>query len=158
MHKYTLNVVKAQRLPKVNTFGTVDGFIELRLVKDCHKAPLSKKDFDWTPDPATCVWSAKTDVVTDNMDPKFNAEFQTIVPGYHALKLQVILWDSNSPLPDVPIAHHIMDMHKITCGDPGQPPTEHKVKFSKIPKVQAPGDFKKSTLTLNLAYDVQYHD
>merc|ERR1719356_2006928 len=106
--KFTFSVVKGTRLPSVKMFGGINSFVELRVETQDPK----KKDFESAPS-STCLWSSKTPAVQDSYDPKFDQHFDVVLPAIFALKLQVILWDSNAPLPDSPICHSVMDLSGV---------------------------------------------
>jgi len=129
--------------------GTCDGFIEARVVRGSVKTGT----FDHGPNDEVCLWSAKTQIVHNSMDPKWNEKFVASVPGYHNLTLQLILWDSNAPLPDVAIAQAWVDLLEVAKGAPGGPEVDHKLRFSKLPGIAPVADFKKTQLKLTLAFE-----
>jgi len=149
MVQFSIQISKATRVPKVDTFGTCDAFMEVRIVKH----DVKKREFEQYPDPDGCIWSAKTEVVNNDIDPKWNASFKPVVPAYHGLQMQLILCDSNAPLPDLQICHAVIDLSDIIAGKPGEDPTQHKLKFSKLPQVAPAADFKKTQLTMTLGFE-----
>jgi len=149
MVQFSIQVNKATKLPRVHTFGTCNGFVEVRIVKH----DVKKKAFENYPDPDGCLWSAKTEVVHNELDPKWNASFKPVVPAYHGLQMQLILCDSAAPLPDTPICQAVIDLIDVVVGKPGEAPTQHKLKFSRLPQVEPSVDFKKTQLTMTLAFE-----
>jgi len=142
MMKFTFTVVKGSRLPSVKMFGGINSFVELRVDTEDPK----KKDFESSPS-STCVWSSKTPHVQDSLDPKFAQTYDVVLPAIFALKLQVIIWDSNAPLPDSPICHSVMDLNG-PVGEMANEPKEHKLRFAHLPGVTAAGDIRKTILTV----------
>jgi Ca2+-dependent lipid-binding protein len=145
MLRFSFNVVKGSRFPKVKLLGTIDGFVELRV----ERQDVRKKQFESYPG-ESCVWSSKTTIVQDSMDPKFNQEFDVVLPARAPLQLQVIIWDSNSPLPDSPIAHGVLDLMEVAGKPLGKGPQEHKIRFKCPPGVNPAGDVKKTTVAVSI--------
>lgn len=146
MVKFHFTVVKGSRFPKVKILGTIDGFVELRVETQDPR----KKDFETRPT-SSCLWSAKTSVIQDNMDPKFNQEFDIILPAYAYLILQVIIWDSNSPLPDSPICQSVLELKEVTGRSPSAEPTEHRLKaFKNPPGVGLVADVKNTRVAMKI--------
>jgi len=76
VHKFTFNIKSGSRLPKVDTLGSIDAFIEVRLVKG------DPKTFHFERSPgAETLWSAKTNTVNDSMDPEWNQELSVTAPA-----------------------------------------------------------------------------
>ncbi|CAK0885172.1 unnamed protein product [Prorocentrum cordatum] len=143
MVNFNFRVAKGSRLPNVKLLGAgINSFVELRMVTEDPK----KIDFEYSP-PSTCLWSSKTRIVQGNTDPKFDQNFEVVVPAIAALKLQAIIWDSNSPLPDSPICHSVMDLSGVVA-EMAQVPKENKLKFTHLPAVSPAGDVRKTTLTV----------
>lgn len=148
--RFKVLIKSASRLPKVDMFGTCDCFVEARVVRG---DPRKVAQFEYTPG-TPCLWSSKSAVVNNNLDPKWNQEFEALVPIDAHCFLQMILWDSNSPLPDVALCHSVMELSEVAAAKPGGSPTEHKLKFSQLPGVDLPGDIKKTQLKVELSFNI----
>jgi len=147
MHKYELNFVKASRVPKVDLLGTCDAFMEARVVTaDPQSLPFEKSPG------ASCIWSGRTKVINNSLDPKWNDKLKFTVPGHQSLCLQMVLMDSGSVC-DTPLCHTVIHMKEIAHGTPGGDFAEHKLKFSKLIGVECP-DFKRTQLTIKIKYNI----
>lgn len=150
---FKLSIKSGTRLPKVDMLGTCDGFIEARIVRG---DPRKAAQFDYSPG-ESCLWSVKTNVVSNTMEPKWNQDFEAVVPVDNTVFLQLVLWDSNSPLPDVAIGHAVVELSQVASLKPGLAPTEHKLKLTKLPGVEPPGDFSKTRLKMLLGYSLVFN-
>jgi len=142
MVKFSFTVMKGSRLPSVKMFGGINSYVELRIETKDPK----KNDFESSPT-STCLWSSKTPAVKDSLDPKYDHNFDVVLPATAALKLQVIIWDSNAPMPDSPICHSLMDLSGLV-GEMPKEPKEHKLRFAHLPGVAPTGDVRKTVVAV----------
>lgn len=142
--KFVFNIKSGEKFPEVDSFGGIDSFIEIR-------ATRSDVTSDWFHDEdPKCIWSGRTQVHTDSVAPKFEQEIKATLPADPTLKIQIILWDSNAPMADFPVAHHIMDISEEICHKQDLPPVEHIIKFQKIPGQAATSGYQKASLKFSL--------
>lgn len=142
--KFVFNIKSGEKFPEVDSFGGIDSFIEIRATRSDVKS-------DWFPDEdPKCVWSGRTQVHTDAVAPNFDQEIKATLPADPTLMIQIILWDSNAPMADFPVAHHIMDISEEICHKQDLPPVEHVIKFQKIPGQAAPSGYQKASLKFSL--------
>eukprot|EP00435_Cladocopium_sp_Y103_P007263 s3374_g2.t1 len=100
-----------------------------RLSNEEREERINNLKSDWFPDEdPKCIWSGRTQVHTDAIAPKFDQEIKATLPADPTLKIQIILWDSNAPMADFPVAHHIMDISEEICHKQDLPPVEHVIK------------------------------
>lgn len=151
---FKVAIKSGSKLPKVDMLGSCDAFIELRAVRD---GQLQKAAFEYHPGPK-CLWSAKTSVVNNSTDPKWNENFEMVLPGDPTMKLQMILWDSNSPMPDMALAHAIIDLKQVAALKQGGKEVVHKLKFSKLVGVDCPNEIKKSSLKIAITSALTFED
>lgn len=110
---------------------------------------MRKEDFSLEPD-KKCIWSGKTNVHPDTVTPKYNQELKAILPGDPSLLIQIILWDSNAPMADYPVGHHVMEIKEEISHKQNLDPLEHIIKFQKIPGQPAVPGYNKATLKFTL--------
>lgn len=147
--QYKIVVKSASRLPQMKTFGSIDAYIELRVVSSDPRTATFEKH-----PPQDCIWSAMTKHQTNNVDPTWKEAFTPLLPGDPKLTLQLILWDSNSPLPDTPVAHALLELKDVASLKQGGADVSHKLKFTAIRDVQCPAEIKKSTLKITITSDI----
>merc|ERR1719265_2274625 len=106
--KLKLVIASGSWLPKVKMVGTISSYVEARVLRgDPRKASFYSRSSA----PCQCLWSGRTSVVAENVDPVWEQEFEfTLACDMNSLWLQLLLWDTNSPHPDVPIAHAVLNM------------------------------------------------
>lgn len=143
--KFSFNIKQGEKLPEVDQFGGIDSFIEIRATR----GDVRKEDFSLEPD-KKCIWSGKTNVHPDTVTPKYNQELKAILPGDPSLQIQIILWDSNAPMADYPVGHHVMEVKEEISHKQNLDPLEHVIKFQKIPGQPAVPGYNKATLKFTL--------
>ncbi|CAE7809885.1 unnamed protein product, partial [Symbiodinium microadriaticum] len=121
--KFSFNIKQGEKLPEVDQFGGIDSFIEIRATR----GDVRKEDFSLEPD-KKCIWSGKTNVHPDTVTPKYNQELKAILPGDPSLQIQIILWDSNAPMADYPVGHHVMEIKEEISHKQNLDPLEHVIK------------------------------
>lgn len=148
-NKFKLLVVKGSRLPKVDTLGTIDGFIEARLTT---KDPR-KSDFIHSPG-EECMWNAQTKAVENSMDPKWAQELGCTIPGDPKSFLQIILWDQGS-ITNTPLGQHVIPVKEIVDKVPGVW-KEMILKLSALPGVASEFNqaVKLARITVKLKFDL----
>jgi len=160
LHRYQVKVIKAEKLPKVDTNGTIDAFIEVRVLR---KDPNKMKDAA-AGDSADIAWQGKTKVVPTDQSPEFNKKFTDIeVAGFHTWYLQFVLHDDRAPYPSLPVAHAIVPLKDISGS--GAPPmslggivTKKELRFEAIPGHSFPEDAKKANVSIELSYDIAFEE
>mmetsp|Transcript_58884 Transcript_58884/g.131468 ORF Transcript_58884/g.131468 Transcript_58884/m.131468 type:complete len:537 (-) Transcript_58884:4-1614(-) len=143
--KFNFKIKQGEKFPEVDQFGGIDSFIEIRATRK----NVRKEDFSLEPDDK-CVWSAKTNVHPDTVSPKYDQELKAVLPGDPSLLIQIILWDSNAPMADYPVGHHVMDIQEEICHKQNLDPLEHIIKFQKIPGQATVPGYNKATLKFSL--------
>jgi len=155
--KLNIDVVSASKLPRTKTIGTINSYIELRLVQGSPRRQEWSRYPNKTEGLGFCYWSNRTDAVADETDPNYKKVFEDIeVIAYNDLFLQIILWDSNAPLLDTPVCHTEIAMKEIVATKPGGNPIEHQLKFSRIDGADSGIDFKKAKLKLNIGFKLAF--
>lgn len=149
--RYKLTIVKASRVPKMKTFGTADAYIEARVVRGDPK----KMEFSYAPGD-NVIWSGKSKVVANSMDPRWDETLEFEVAGDPDYRLVLILWDSNSPMSDTAICQTVLELKEIAALEPGSAPVQHSLKFSRLPKVDPVAEFKKTTLKLTIGQSLVF--
>lgn len=154
--KFKINVIKACKLPQVKQLmGTIDSYVECRIVRG---NPL-KMTFGRFPNkdkdqPGLCLWQGTTPVMANNNEPQYDKNFSDAeVPAYGDIYLQLILWDSNYPLLDTPIAHQAMNLRDV-MGKPPDTLAESELKFQKLEGWDKVASFKHAKLSVSIAYSI----
>eukprot|EP00434_Breviolum_minutum_P010890 symbB.v1.2.009602.t1/scaffold613.1/size180894/10 len=141
--KFVFDIKQGEKFPEVDNFGGIDSFIEIRATRSDVKS-------DFLVDDPKCIWSGRTQVHTDTIAPKYNQEIKATLPADPTLKIQIILWDSNAPMADFPVAHHIMEISEEICHKQNLAPLDHVIKFQKIPGQTPLKGTEKASLKFSL--------
>jgi len=146
--KYRVHVLRAQRVPSVNSSGNPDGFIEVRIVR---KDP-AKHPFELVPGEA-CIWSAKTRVVNNSTHPKWDDVLECNAAGFSDTWLQLLLWTQGL---STPLGHHVVHLAEVNALPPGLDPMPHLVKISQVPGADSTLDISKVQLRFSVGHDMVF--
>eukprot|EP00929_Paragymnodinium_shiwhaense_P076837 TRINITY_DN39557_c0_g1_i1.p1 TRINITY_DN39557_c0_g1~~TRINITY_DN39557_c0_g1_i1.p1 ORF type:complete len:939 (+),score=241.27 TRINITY_DN39557_c0_g1_i1:239-3055(+) len=152
VHRYSIKLQKASRLPKVKMIGTINSLIEIRI---CKKDPR-KSDYVAAAGPDLVAFSGRCDAVPNSMDPKYDKEISFETPGHPLWFLQLILIDDASPMPETPLAQAVIPLYELGETLPfsmGGKQIDHKLRFSKLPGADLPAEIRKSKLSVAIGYD-----
>lgn len=146
--KYRLFIVGGSWLPKVKMLGTISSYVEARVLRcDPRKVPFHSQPTA----AAECLWSARTNVVNDNVDPNWEQEFDfTLACDAGSLWLQLVLWDANSPLPDVPIGHSVVKVSQAVHSAHGGDLAEHSLRLEELPERHVATDLSRAQLAVRM--------
>jgi len=147
MHKFKINVKKCSHLPKVDSIGSIDAFVEVRLVEGDPR----QMEYKNSAGPET-KWSGKTKVINDNMDPTFNEDISFTYPANPALNLIVVVADSGT-LGNTPIGMVVIPFRQI-CSNANGSDQVFKSKLEKMPNWAAPDKLKLSTVSFSVSHDL----
>lgn len=151
LHKYTIVIKKASRLPRVDTLGSIDPFIDVRLVSG---DPL-KADFSVTPGNES-KWSGKTKQLDNNMDPIWNETLSFVMAGNPSWSLVVTAFDAGN-LSNTPVGFAVIPWKQI-CQNKGGVAQDFKEKLKKIPNFDAPDGLKVASVSFSIQHDLAMAD
>jgi len=149
MFKYTIEITRAQRLPKLPGSGQPDGSVEVRLrfgdpTKDIgFRADLGKD----------CLWSSRTRTINNSTHPEWNQKFELVAPGEIDLFLELLLWVQDL---SEPIGHSILDMDDINELPPGLDPMPQLTKFSTIPGTKEVTGVAKAQVRFSVKHELVF--
>mmetsp|Transcript_42451 Transcript_42451/g.76262 ORF Transcript_42451/g.76262 Transcript_42451/m.76262 type:complete len:1198 (+) Transcript_42451:78-3671(+) len=143
--QFSFRILAAQNLPTVDRLALRDAYVELRVTR----ADVSRLNF--LRGDENCIWSGRTPAVRDSLNPAWNKVLRCVLPGDPTLKLQVVIWDSNAPLADTPLGHHVMDLREAICKPQDLLPVEHRLKFMRLPGHAKEPGMSSATLTMTMA-------
>merc|ERR1719253_434080 len=137
---FNISKIKGKRLPLIDLFGSIDAFVEFRVVRTD-----PSKFFLEDPGPE-CLLCVKTKAVENCIDPKFADDVRLNCPVDPRGWLQFVIWDQQpSPLPNRTVGQCYLKMSDILSQQgPGKPPVEHSMKMKPLPGVDAPADLHKA--------------
>jgi len=146
VHKFKLHVEKCSHLPKIDALGSIDPFVEIRIVNgDPWTMQYHNKKGSET------VWSGKTDTVHENMDPKFNADIQFTIAGNPTYHMIVCVTDSGT-LGNTPVGMTTVPLKQILANVQGEKET-WKAKLQKIPNWAAPENLKLAKVSFSVTHE-----
>lgn len=148
VHKFKVSVQKCGHLPKVDTIGSIDAFVEVRLVKGDPR----QMEYKNAPGSET-LWSGKTQVVNDNMEPTFNEEMAFERAADPSLFLIVCVADS-ATLGNTPIGMVVVPFRQICSNKGGAVQEFKKTKLEKLPNWPAPENLKLASVTFSVVHEV----
>jgi len=151
-YRHRLVVVSGSWLPKVKMLGTISSYIEARVLRhDPRKAPLHSQALAAT----ECLWSGRTNVEADNVDPSWEQEFDFVLAcDLSSLWLQLVLWDANSPLPDVPIGHAVVKMSQAVQPGRGGNLVDHHLRLEELPERHVKTDLSHAKLAVRMGCEL----
>jgi len=140
-YRHRLVVVAGSWLPKVKMLGTISSYIEAQVLNGDPRKVSS----------AECLWSSRTRVVSDNVDPNYEQEFNFILSCDPSLLwLQLVLWDTNSDGPDVPIGHSVVKMSQAIQHSSACDLVNHQLRLEELPDRYVAADLSRAKLTIRL--------
>jgi len=144
-HRHRLAMISGSWLPKVKMLGTISSYVEARVVR----ADPRKAIFQSQPS-HECLWSGRTVVVNDKVDPVWDQEFTFTIDAEPSLWLHLILWDTNTPLPDMPIgqAFHLLKQVKVKSGRSHGQMVEHHLQLEDVPDRSITADLSRAKLVI----------
>lgn len=146
VHKFKFQIKNGSHLPKVDLLGSIDAFIEVRLID----GDPSQLNFTTTPGKET-LWSAKTKTVSDNMDPVFNEDLQVSVPADPSKNFVIVVCDSGA-MGNTPIGMVVVPLKGLCSELSGT--QEIKSKLTKLPNWDAPQHLSKAKVHVILSHDL----
>lgn len=144
-YKHRLAMISGSWLPKVKMLGTISSYVEARVVRtDPRKAAFQSQPND------ECLWSGRTAVVNDKVDPVWDQEFTFTIDAEPLLWLHLILWDTNSPLPDMPIGQAVQALTQVKAmsGHVHGQMAEHHVQLEDVPGRNIAADLSRAKLVI----------
>jgi hypothetical protein len=141
-YRHKLVVASGSWLPKVKTLGTISSYVEARVFdRDPREAsPLAG--------PEDCLWSGQTSVVSNNVDPSWEQDFEFTTTGVASLWLQLVLLDSNHPHPDVPIGQAVLKMPQAVRSSCGESLVDHRLRLEEMPDRHLTTDLSRAKLVV----------
>lgn len=155
VYRFQIKIIKAASLPRVDTAGTIDAFIQLRAL---HVDPRKLKKDKVTADKV--AWSDRTAHVSNSQDPKWNHDFHDVdIAGVPSWWFQFNLMD-HGMMGETAVGHFLLSFQDI-IGDEAEPPQclggktiQKTLKLEKYYDIDAVGDFKRATLKVEISYDI----
>jgi len=142
VRKFKFQITSCSKLPKVDQ--SLDAFVEIRL---CDKDPRNEK---YPISGKSCLWTAKTKIMKDNTDPKFNEELDGFCAANPNTFFQIAIVDCNK-LNNTPIGHIVLPM-KGLCGQKhGE--REFTLTPTKLPNFDEPAGLSDATIKFKLTHD-----
>lgn len=147
-YRQRLIVVGGSWLPKVKMVGTISGYVEARVLRsDPRKAPFVPRPSS----PAECLWSGRTGVVGDSVDPSWEQEFEfELSCDVASLWLQLVLWDANPPHPDQPVGHAVVRLLQAVQPSPRGDLVDHQLRLEELPGRHVAVDLSRAELAVRL--------
>jgi Ca2+-dependent lipid-binding protein len=146
VHKFKVTVKKATNLPRVDSIGSIDAFVEVRLVN------CDPRQMEYTKSPGNeCLWSATTKIVNDNQNPTFGENFQFTCAADPSLYLIFVMSDSGT-LGNTPVGQVIVPMKQI-CSNKMGAEQECKLKLEKLPGWDAVNGLTKASISFSVIHD-----
>merc|ERR1719326_2793168 len=129
--------------------GTISSYVEARILRgDPRKVPIHLRPAA----AAECLWSGRTNVVSDNVDPSWEQEFDfTLACDVGSLWLQLVLWDANSPLPDVPIGHAVVKISQAVQAEADM--VSHHLRLEELPERHVATDLSHAKLAIRMGLE-----
>lgn len=147
-YRHRLIVVGGSWLPKVKMLGTISAYVEARVLRnDPRKASFVSRPVS----PTECLWSGRTKVVADNVDPCWEQEFEfELACDLTSLWLQLVLWDANPPHADAPIGHAVVKISQAVQPNLGGELVDHLLRFEELPERHAVADLSRAKLAFRM--------
>lgn len=147
-HQHRLVVESGSWLPKVKMLGAISSYVEARVLQSDPR----KASFHARPLAPECIWSGRTGVVSENVDPCWLQEFNfTLAYDVTSLWLQLILWDTSAPQPDVPIGHAIMEISEAQSGSIKELAI-HELSLEELPQSHVSADLSRAKLAIRMGH------
>lgn len=145
-HRHRLTVCSGLWLPKVKMLGTISSYVEARVVgSDPRKASFQTQPSN------ECLWSGRTSVVGDKVDPTWNQEFAFTIDADPSLWLHLILWDTNAPLPDMPVGQIVEPMPQVSkLGRSHAKLVEQHLQLEEVPGWNVAADLSRAKLVIKV--------
>jgi len=144
VHKFKISIKKASHLPRVDTIGSIDAFVEVRIIDG------DPRQMEYTKTPgAESKWSGKTETINDNTDPTFNHELTCLAPANPKLNVVVVVTDSGA-LGNTPVGMVVIPFSKFITKKMDDVQT-YKSKLEKLPNWPAPENLKLATVSWSLS-------
>jgi len=144
-YRHRLIVVAGSWLPKVKMLGTISSYVEARVLNgDPRKQPNPE-----------CLWSGRTCVVSDNVDPTYAQEFDfTLSCDVALLWLQLVLWDTNFPSDaDVPIGHAVVKISRAAPSGQNGDLIDHRLRLEELPDRHVATDLSRAAIEVRMGWE-----
>lgn len=145
-HKFTIKVKNASHLPKVDTLGSIDAFVEARVVE----GDPGQMEFNNSPGAET-MCNGKTKVVSDNMDPTFNETIEFEYDADPKLNLIIAVVDQGT-LGNTPVGFVTVPFMMLCSDADGSEHEFNKCKLKKIPNWPEPQNLEKATVSFTVTH------